>query len=205
MFLLAGIPQDLQNYEDEVSQSMIPPSLPENFDEMTEAKRAREEYLYRCRLIHYHYVTSTKECNQLHYTAFTDNLYPLRGRLFQYAGALWEGETSELKTELIEVTEKWEELTGGEVPCPFEFDPKDLLATAELNKEQSEASRGFQTLQLMSRVREQGWVPTEHYEYAVAFLEERKKVALEAAESEEDREEIMSQWPWDDMDEEMYM
>ena len=49
---------------------MVPPSLPENFDELSGAERTREEYLYRCRLVHYHYVTSTEECNELHYATF---------------------------------------------------------------------------------------------------------------------------------------
>ena len=63
MFLLAGIPQRLQNYGDPVSESMTLPSRPENFDQLSEAKRGFEEYLYRCRLVHYHYVSSTKNCN----------------------------------------------------------------------------------------------------------------------------------------------
>ena len=34
-------------------------------------------------------------------------LHALRGRLFLHAGGPWEGETSELKTALIQATEKW--------------------------------------------------------------------------------------------------
>jgi len=184
---------------------MTPPSLPENFDELSEAKRASEEYLYRRRLVHYHYVTSTKECNQLHYATFTDHLYALRGRLFLHAGGPWEGETSELKAALIQATKKWEEFTGGDVPCPLEFDAKDLRETAVLDEGLSQASRGFEFLQSMCGVGEEGWVPTEDYESAVAFLKECKEEALAGAESAKEREEIMAHWPWDDMDEEMYM
>jgi hypothetical protein len=205
MFLLAGVPQRLQNYDDDVSQSMTPPSLPENLDELNGAKRASEEYLYRRRLVHYHYVTSTEECNQLHYAAFTDPLYALRGRLFQQASGPWEGETFELKAALIQATKEWEELTGGGVPCPVEFDAKDLHETTALNEELSKMDRGFEFLQDMCGLGEEGWVLAEDYEYAVAFLKERKEDALAGAESVEEQEEIMAHWPWDDMDEKDYM
>ena len=205
MFLLAGVPQRLQNHGDGVSQSMTPPSLPENLDRLSRAERASEEYLYHCRLVHYHYVTSTKECNRLHYAAFMDHLYALRGRLFLHAGGPWEGETSELKAALIQATKKWEELTGGGVPCPLEFDTQDLQETTVLNEELSQASQGFEILQSMCGVGEEGWVQTEDYESAVAFLKERKEEALAGAESAKEREEIMAHWPWDDMDEEMWM
>ena len=42
-------------------------------------------------------------------------------------------------------------------------------------------------------------------ESAVACLAEMKEQALAGAESAEEREEIMTQWPWDDMDEEKYL
>ncbi|KAG6849906.1 hypothetical protein C0991_010926, partial [Blastosporella zonata] len=140
MFLNAGVPQRLQYHGDD---AMTPPSLPENLEEFSKNKRAAEEYFYRRRLAHYHYVTSTKECNPLHYAAFTDNLYALRRRLFRYAGGPWEGESSDLKATLIRATERWDELTGGGVPCPLEFDAKDLRETTDLNKNLSQMSKDF--------------------------------------------------------------
>ena len=205
MFLLAGVPQCLQNHDDGVSQSMAPPSLPENLDKLNRAERSGEEYLYRRRLVHYHYITSTEECNQPHYAAFTDPLYALRGRLFQQASSPWEGETFELKAALIQAMKKWEELTGGGVPCPVEFDAKDLRETTVLKEELSIADRGFEFLQGMCGLGEEGWVLAEDYEHAVAFLRERKEEALAGAESVEEREEIIAHWPWDDMDEKEYM
>ena len=202
LFLLAGVPQRLQNYADGVSRSMTPPSLPEDLDE---EERAHEEYLYRRRLVHYHYVTSTAECNQRHYAAFADPLYALRGRLLEQAGAPWEGETVELKNALIEATERWEELTGGGVPCPVVFDAQDLRETTALNEELSTADRGFEILQSTCNVAEEGWVLAEDYENAVEFLKEIKEEGLVEAESEEERGEIMAHWPWDDMDETKYM
>ncbi|KAF9443506.1 hypothetical protein P691DRAFT_842333 [Macrolepiota fuliginosa MF-IS2] len=98
LFLLAGMPQRLQNHDDPFSQSMTPPSLPENFDELEETERTTVEEVYRCRLAHYHYVTNTEEYNKPHYDAMTDHMYVLRSRLLNYASNPWEGETLELKT-----------------------------------------------------------------------------------------------------------
>ena len=202
MFLLAGIPHSLQYYADSVSQSMKPPSLPEDLDE---DERDQLEYVYRRRLVHYHYVTSTAECNQRHYAAFADPLHALRGRLFEQAGAPWGGETVELKNALIEATERWEELTGGGVPCPVEIDAQDLRETKALNEELSAADKGFEISQSMCGLGEDGWVLAEDYENAVADLKQIKEEVLADAESEEERGEIMAHWPWDDMDETNHM
>ena len=204
-FLLAGVPQRLQNYDDPVSQSMTPPSLPEDFDELDGTGRTRAEELYRDRLVHHHYVMSTEECNKLHYAAFTDPMYALRSRLFQHAGSPWEGETFELKLALIQATERWRALTGGGVPCPVEFDAEDIRETRKLNEVQATADRFFEIWQNMVGLGEEGWVPTEDYEDAVAFFEKMKEEALAGAKSAEERAEIMGHWPWDDMDEEKYM
>ncbi|PPQ83049.1 hypothetical protein CVT24_011988, partial [Panaeolus cyanescens] len=205
MFLLAGIPERLQNYADNVSQSMMLPSRPENLEEMDEARRDSEEYRYRCRLVHYHYVTSTMKHNPLHYAAFMDPLYALRGQLFLYAGAPWEGESSELKLALIQTKNRWDELSGGVVPCPLEFDAQDLAETAALEKDMNQVIRGFELLQAHGGVGVDGWVPAEDYESTMAFFKDVKEKALATAESEEECEEINDHWPWDDMDEEAYM
>ncbi|KAJ3987972.1 kinase-like domain-containing protein [Lentinula detonsa] len=151
------------------------------------------------------FVFAGRECNPLHYAAFTDCLCALRGRLFLHAGGPWEGETFGLKAALIQATNMWEELTGGGVPCPLEFDAEDLDEMAVIDKEVSEATRGFEILQSMRGVGEEGWVPVEDYEGTVAFFKEYKEHALAGAQSAEEREEIMTHWPWDDMDEDMYM
>ncbi|KAG6856869.1 hypothetical protein H0H87_012686 [Tephrocybe sp. NHM501043] len=139
IFSLPEFPQRLQNHADSTSQSMTPPSRPENLDEMGEA------------------------------------------------GGPWEGETFDLKAALIQAMNRWEELTGGGVPCPIEFDTKDLDETVVLDEVVSTATRGFEFLQSIYGVGEQGWAPPEGYEGAVAFFEECKEEALAGAESEKGR------------------
>ncbi|KAF6759570.1 kinase-like domain-containing protein [Ephemerocybe angulata] len=203
MFLLAGISRHLCVQKG--AQAMAPPARPEGLDEMDPDQRESEEDDYRGQLAHYQYVKSTREINPLHYAAFSDPLHDLRDRLFLYAGAPWQGETSDLKEALIEAKDAWEELAGAGVPCPLEFDKKDLEETALLGKELLGETRAFELLQLFRLVGEQGWVSVENYEEVVDFFKECKEDGLAEAESEKEREEIRAHWPWDDMDERMYM
>ncbi|KAJ2913707.1 hypothetical protein MD484_g6703, partial [Candolleomyces efflorescens] len=205
MFLLAGVPRSLHVFGDVVPQPVEPPSLPDDFDKLSELQQAREKRLYVLRLVHYSYVSSTKECNQRHYTALTDPLHTLHRRLFQYAGAPWEGESADLKVSLIEATKRWEEFTGGGgVECPIAFDAEDLVETAALDKALKSETRGFEIVQSMGGVEEEGWVLNKDYEFSVSFLKDIKKGAIGSAQSAEDREYVVH-WPWDDMDEAMYM
>ena len=203
-FLLAGVPQRLQNYDDPISQSMTLPSLPENFDELDETERTEAEEVYLRRLVHYHYVTNTEECNELHHAALTDPMCVLRGHLFHHASNPWEGETLELKVALIQATERWETLTGGGAPCPVVFNAEDVRETTKLNEVQRRADEALEAWQNMLGLGPEGWVPTQHYEEAVA-LSKQMKEALAEARSAEERAEIMGHWPWDDMDEGKYM
>ncbi|KAF5354038.1 hypothetical protein D9756_006957 [Leucocoprinus leucothites] len=204
-FLLAGIPQQLQNYDDSVSQSMTRPSLPEIFDDLDETQQAEEMELYRRRLVHYHYVKNTEEYNKLHYTALTDPMGTLRRRLFCHASDPWEGETLALKVALIQATENWKSLTGGDPPCPVMFDSEDVRKAIKLDAEQRGADEALEALRNVIGFGPEGWVPAEYYEEAMTRSKQLKEGGLAAAESEEERAQIAAHWPLDDMDEKEYM
>ena len=214
-FLLAGIPQQLQNHDDPVSQSMARPALPDDFGAMGEAKRSYEAELHRRRLVHYHYVRHTERHNPLLYAALTDAKGVLRHRLFTHASNPWEGETLALKVALIQATQKesWDALTAGGQgplpPCPVAFDAEDVRATMELDAAQRKSDK---TLEMCQRVigfpGEDGWVPAALYEEVVQRSRKLREVALAAAEAEgteQERAEIAAHWPFDDMDEDEYM
>ena len=129
----------------------------------------------------------------------------LRGRLFHHASNPWEGETLELKVALIQATKRWETLTGGGASCPVVLDAEDVRETTELNEVQRRADKALEACQNMLGLGPEGWVPTQHYEEAVALSKQMKEAALAEARSAEERAEIMGHWPWDDMDEGKYM
>ncbi|KIK22004.1 hypothetical protein PISMIDRAFT_11881 [Pisolithus microcarpus 441] len=203
--LHAGIPQWLQNYDDADWQPIIPPSLPEKLDDLDETQQRQEMELYRRRLPHYYYVEHTAKYNILHYAALADTLSLLRRRLCYHSRALWEGETLELKVALIQATEKWETLTGGNLPCLIAFDdPDDVRKTMELDAEQRKADWILEVLRDKIGVGQEDWVPAEYYEEAVARCKKIKELGLADIEDEEERARIVAHWPFDDMDEEDY-
>ncbi len=204
LFLLAGVPERLQNYPGPVSQSMTRPLLPENFDDLDKTDQRRAKELYHRRLVHYHYVKNTEECNELHYAALTDLFGLLRRCLFNYASDPWEGETLKLKVALIAATKNWKALTEGGAPCPVVFDAEDVCETMKLNEVQGGADALLEVCRNIIGVGSEGWVPTERYEKAMMHSKQLKKDALAAAESAEERAEIAAHWPLDDMDEEKY-
>ncbi|KZT08926.1 protein kinase subdomain-containing protein PKL/CAK/Fmp29 [Laetiporus sulphureus 93-53] len=105
LFLLAGIPGRLQNYDDPVSQDLIPPSLPANMKELDQSEQSHGMGLYHRRLVHFHYVKNAEEYNKLHHDALSDPVSMFICRVVDQAGAPWEGETHALKATLIETTE----------------------------------------------------------------------------------------------------
>ncbi|TBU29358.1 hypothetical protein BD311DRAFT_864739 [Dichomitus squalens] len=138
VFLLAGLPERFENFDDPISQSMARPSLPEDSDDLHGSEQSRAKEVHRRRLVHYHYIKNTEEYKEHHHTALLDPMGNLRRRLFCHASDPWEGETLALKDDLIGAMEIWETLTGGGAPCPVVFDAEDVHETMQLD----EARRG---------------------------------------------------------------
>lgn len=205
MFFLANIPQQLQNYDDIGSQTMVQPSLPEKLDDLDKIQQSKEMELHRRRLVHYHYLKNTEEYNKSHYAALTDSMDMLRHRLFVHASEPWEGETLSLKVALIQATENWKTLTGGDSPCPVMFDPDDVRKTMKLDAEQREADEIIEACRGVIDFGPEGWVPLWHYKEAMTISKKLKEDALASAESEEERAQVAAHWPFDDMDEEEYI
>jgi hypothetical protein len=203
-FLLGGIPGRLQNYDDPVSQALIPPSLPANMDELDQSEQSHAMEVYHSRLVHFHYLKNTEEYNKLHYDIFSDPVSMFICRLFDRAGAPWEGETHELKATLIEATERWERLTGVGVPCPVTFEPEDVRETKELSAKLQSADETLEGCQAMIGFGSETWVSNEHLETAMGMAELLKLKVLERVPKEV-RAKTEENWFLDDMDEKDYM
>jgi hypothetical protein len=66
-----GIPNDLQNYGDSVSKSLIPPRLPVDFDNLNDEDKFVQVLLCRRRQLPYEYFASTEKLNTIHYHALS--------------------------------------------------------------------------------------------------------------------------------------
>lgn len=204
MFLLAGVPGRLQNYDDPVSQALMPPSLPANMGELDEDEQSHARELYHSRLVHFHYVKSTEAYNKRHYDAVFDPVSILLYRLFAQAGAPWEGETYALKTTLMAVADAWGTLVGDGPPCPVAFTPEDVRETQELGARLQLTDENWEGCRRMIGFESETWVSNEHCKMAAAIAELLKVRVLTALTDKEVRERTEAHWFLSDMDEEDY-
>ena len=203
--LQAGIPKELQNYNDDGWDCTTQPSLPEGWDEMEEQQREMEMTLFRRRFLHYQYVALTERFNdRLHHAALVHPMDTLRRRLFHNARAPWEGETVELKVALVEATRNWEELTGGGGLCPIEFDADEIRETMELDKQLRELDGLMEKLRDIIGVWPEGLVSEDRYEEVMERVEEVKEEICSALDDDEERKKVEMHWYFDDFDEEEY-
>lgn len=205
LFLQCGIPQSLQNYGDEISESLQTPSLPRNFDELEEIQQFQHTELFRKRQLHYLYVKLTAENNSEHYNALTYHFNTLRRRIFHHASDPWEGDNIALKADLVTVSRNWEEVTlDRRSPCPIFFSDDESSECLRLAHEQSDADKQFQACQEAIGVANEGWVPVAYYDEAKERERKLKADALDAAETAEERARIEENWIFDDFCEEEY-
>ncbi|KAF3394555.1 Endochitinase B1 [Penicillium rolfsii] len=206
LFLQCGIPNSLQNYGDEISESLQIPSLPSNFDQLDETQQFQQAELFRRRHLHYLYVKMTADANVEHYDALTYDFSTLRRQLFHQASDPWEGGNITLKSDLVTLTRKWREFSrDSKGPCPILFTDEESIECMRLAHAQSEAYEQYQACQDAIGVGNEGWVPIAQYDEAKARERQLKSDALDAAETEEDRIRIRENWIFDDFCEEDYI
>ena len=204
-FLLAVIPDRLQNYDDPVSQKLVPPSFPPNADKMEESELMEAVGLHHARLVHYHYAKTTEELNKLHRDTLSDSASLFIRRLLYQAGVPWEGETHDLKALLIEATEEWGKLAGAGVPCPVKFEQDDVSKTKAFSTRLQLSDENVRNIQSMIGFETETWVPADHYRKAKSFAELVKLKVLMAIPKGELRDKTEANWFLDDMDEKDYM
>ncbi|EJT96640.1 hypothetical protein DACRYDRAFT_97541 [Dacryopinax primogenitus] len=204
-FLLAGIPDRLQNYDDPISQRLIPPSFPPNANEMEESELMAAVGLHHARLVHFHYAKGTEELNKLHHDALSDPTSVFLRRLFYQSGAPWEAETHDFKSLLVEATEEWGKLAGAGVPCPVEFEPEDVSRTKAFSERLQLSDENVENIRAMIGFGTETWVPVDHYRKAKALAELLKLELLMAMPKGELPDKTEENWFLDDMDEEDYM
>lgn len=212
LFLQCGIPNSLQNYGDSVSESLKPPALPHNFDELCESEQFEQVVLLRRRQLHYFYVAMTAKLNPTHYDALAYEFSTLRRKLFDHASFPWEGDSMTLKAELIQVTKKWSSIAtssssksdDARPPCPIVFSDSEVSECLRVNAAQAEADEQLQACRDAIGIGPEGWVPSEQYDEIKKRESKLKADALEAAESEEERLRLREHWIFDNFDEKEY-
>lgn len=210
LFLQAGIPGTLQNYGDEVSESLEEPRLPSDFDEQSETEQLKQVLLLRKRQLHYTYVKETLRLNPAHGEVLIDSSSILCPKLFRHASEPWEGDNISLKADLVELTRQWSRLVPSSTSkihsqCPIEFSEKEAVESMNLARALDAADSQFKDCLELVGVGSEGWVPVEQYADARRRERQLKEDTLLEAESEEERRQICDHWIFDDFDEAIYL
>jgi len=214
LFLQCGIPNSFQNYGDTVSESLVPPELPPDFDGLSEREKYEQVQVLRRRQLHYFYVANTEMMNPLHYDALSYEHSVTRRKIFDHASSPWEGDNVTLKADLIHLVKNWTDVTANSAAsmdessrpsCPILFTEDEMSECLRLNAEQIESDEQLQACRDAIGVGSEGWVPLELYDETKQRENKLRADALEAAESEEERAMLREHWVFGDFDEEEYL
>lgn len=208
-FLAAGIPKYFQNYHDEESLRFVPPQLPQNLAEMDSEEQCEALERFRRRHLHFFYLGFTQRFNPTYFEALDRRTDLLTRKLFSHAGEPWEGNNIPLRTDLIYITQIWQELLEEngydkeDMPLsPISFTEPEAQNTINILLQQEETDAQLENIQNTIGINADGWTSNEEYEDAVERAKLVKKQGLESLDTQEEKEMTSKHWPFDDFDEE---
>lgn len=199
LFLQAKIPKHFQNWGDEDSENLRPPRLPEKFDDLPASEKDVELETYRRRQLHYFYVGYTRRNNETHFRAISKPDLVMTNKLFDTAARPWEGDNTSLKAEIIKASKYWSDTKSfheGRYTFPVQYSEEDTTQCLTIDEKQQEADTQMQTLRDCFTINIDGWVPTDLYNLAKARADEVLKQMIEAADTNEEKEEVKENWPF---------
>ncbi|GIJ83906.1 phosphotransferase enzyme [Aspergillus pseudoviridinutans] len=202
LLLQAGPPNYFQNYGDAVSENLIKPRLPSDFDRLGKNEQEAARMIFQRRQLHYYYFAATSRFNDDHFSAYIEDEVVPKQQLFQHAGDPWEGDSVTLRADLIRATQTWQMLCGStDVVCPLHYFPEEIDGCLRLEEEQRSADDDMEKSRNCLGVSSDGWVPTERYSEAKRMSEKFREDAILLADSKEVAAQIQRHWPFDDYDE----
>ncbi|KAI1908827.1 hypothetical protein LOZ61_005346 [Ophidiomyces ophidiicola] len=191
LFLAAGIPDYIQNYNDEESLRFTPPKLSDSLDEMSPHGRSAALEQFRRRHLHFYYLGFTQRFNPCHFNALdSDSSHLLKRKTFTHAAYPWEGNNAQLKADLVHVVQNWGNVVACTESqrmdnadrctpkCPVKFDPLEAQDVLRIEKEYEEMDNQLSRIRDAIGVSADGWTSTETFDDAVARAHEFKIMAI---------------------------
>lgn len=176
-----------------------------DFHQLGENDQRAAQDVFRLRQIHYYYFAATAKYNKDHLDACLDDQVVLKQKLFEHAGEPWEGDNNTLKSDLIRMSQQWQNLTvhsiGQQSNCPVQYSSQDIQECFNLETEQQQADEEMAKSRNCLGVAIDGCVPHDRYVMAKEMSENFKAEAIAIADSEETAMQIKKHWPFDDHDE----
>lgn len=207
--LCAGIPDHFQNWGDAYSETLQKPevTLPENFDSLSQEEQEAVRETMRRRLVHFYYAALTMRQMPDHFNALRNENAMLRAKLFNRAGAPWEGDSLSLKYTMLQVCQKWPlslepEAAAASADCPVRFSEEEARHCIHQYDQEQEKLQELAEMRELIGIDALGWVPDdEQLERSRAVAQAIKTGLLEHSETELERTSVQDHFPFDDHDE----
>ncbi|KAF2673621.1 hypothetical protein BT63DRAFT_467179 [Microthyrium microscopicum] len=201
LFLQAGVPNTFANFGDEDSVQLKKPVLAQNLSNMSAQDQAQAIELYRRQHLHFYYFGGASKFNNVHYKALRLPSTALKQRLCFNASSPWQGNPIPLKAALILATQNWDTLTAESTEtasnCPISFTDEEAARILRINAAQDDVDEKISLLRDGIGSGEDGWVPIENYDRAVAENQRLKEELLKDVSNEE-RRLSLQHWPFDE-------
>ena len=207
--LCAGIPKHFQNWGDPVSERLANPAvrLPENFDSLPANEQNLVRETMRKQIVHFYYGALAMKRMKDHFDALRDENAMLRAKLFDRAGAPWEGDSLSLEHTIVQVLSKWPmQLEGSStnetVGSPVYYSPERIKRCMEEFGQEEEKLQELDEMKEILGTDNTGWIKDdEHLERATEIRDTIKKGLLDQCTSELERTAVRNHFPFDDHDE----
>ncbi|KAI9673929.1 MAG: Phosphotransferase enzyme [Caeruleum heppii] len=201
LLLMAGHPPLFENPDPGPPKGFEKPSLPEDYDSLSQEEKMQADELHRQRMLSYLYMVFNAKDNKAHFNALRYLMLMPCQHLVDRVGRQWSGNPITLKGALLRIVNNWNQLAQGE-SCPVHFDANDeeeFLQTED---------RWFTATMLLEHWRsvlddvgQDGWVRNESYERVVEVNRRLKRQWLDEAEDDEDLACVEKYWPFQDHEE----
>ena len=207
--LCAGIPDHFQNWGDISSETLAKPEvkLPENFDSMSQEEQSMVQETMRKRIVHFYYAALTMTRLPEHFDAFRNHNSMLRAKLFRFAGAPWEGDSTSLKYVIIQTSQHWpmrldEGKSAEHAESPIHYSEEDIQRCLDDYNQEQEKMQELTEMRELIGTDALGWVPNENeLEKSMAVIQTIKAGLMENSSTEMERTAVLAHFPFDDHDE----
>ncbi|KAK2784347.1 hypothetical protein FQN51_004094 [Onygenales sp. PD_10] len=178
-FIHTRVPPHFANFGDEASENFTFPTLPQGFSSLPPEQQEEETERFR------------------------------RRHVYDAAAQPWEGDSTSLKAQIVNMARNWGGIgtapgIAGEKPTEFPIQYTEAESEACLARDAEQKAIDAQ----MEKFRDHfgcnidGWVPADMYADARQKVDDMKGHMLGIAETQDEREDIDQNWPFQDHEEE---
>ena len=207
--LCAGIPKYYQNWGDSESERLAKPvvKLPENFGTLPLPEQQSVQETMRKRIVHFYYCALQMKKIKDHFDALRNENAMLRAKLYNRAGAPWEGDSLSLEHTIIQALSKWPMTLEGSTSstlteCPVHYSNESIVRCMTEFGEEAEKLQELDEMEEMMGIDSTGWVEDdEHLERAKEIRDTIKNRVLGECKTELERTVARDHFPFDDHNE----